>query len=71
MQRENWEFETHRRAKPPYPQIFMQQRRSSTSRNESEYRRHQRTAHRISPGSVCRHLNIAGRIAFFMISSGY
>ena len=44
---------------------------SSTSRNESEYRRYQRTAHRISPGSVCRHLNIAGRIAFFMISSGY
>ena len=45
--------------------------RSSTSRNESEYRRYQRTAQRISSGSVCRHLKIAGRIAFFMISSGY
>ena len=44
---------------------------SSTSRNESEYRRYQRTAHRISSGSVCRHLKIAGRIAFFMISSAY
>ena len=44
---------------------------SSTSRNESEYRRVQRTAQRISSGSVCRHLKIAGRIAFFMISSGY
>ena len=41
------------------------------SRNESEYRRVQRTAQRISSGSVCRHLKIAGRIAFFMISSGY
>ena len=28
-------------------------------------------AHRISAGSVCRHLKIAGRIAFFTISSGY
>ena len=44
---------------------------SSTSRNESEYRRYQRTAQRISSGSVCRHLKIAGRIAFFMICSGY
>ena len=44
---------------------------SSTSRNESEYRRYQRTAQRISSGSVCRHLKIAGRIVFFMISSGY
>ena len=43
----------------------------STSRNESEYRKYQRTAQRISPGSVCRHLKIAGRIVFFMISSGY
>ena len=34
-------------------------------------RRCQRTARRISSGSVCRHLKIAGRIAFFMISSGY
>ena len=42
---------------------------SSTSRNESEYRRYQRTAHRISSGSVCRHLKIAGRIACFMIAS--
>ena len=31
----------------------------------------QRTAHRISAGSVCRHLKIAGRIAFFIISLGY
>ena len=44
---------------------------SSTSRNESEYRRYQRTAQRISSGSVCRHLKIAGRIAFFTICSGY
>ena len=29
------------------------------------------TAHRISAGSVCRHLKIAGRIAFFTISLGY
>ena len=43
---------------------------SSTSPNESEYRRYQRTAHRISSGSVCRHLKIAGRIAFVTISSG-
>ena len=41
------------------------------SRNESEYRRYPRTAQRISSGSVCRHLKIAGRIVFFMISSGY
>ena len=27
----------------------------------------QRTAHKISAGSVCRHLKIAGRIAFFII----
>ncbi len=38
---------------------------------QSEYRRYQRTAHRISAGSVCLHLNIAGRIAFFTISLGY
>ena len=44
---------------------------SSTSRNDSEYRRYQRTAHRIRSGSVCRHLKIAGRIAFVTISSGY
>ena len=29
------------------------------------------TAQRISSGSVCRHLKIAGRIVFFMITSGY
>ena len=34
-------------------------------------RRYQRKAHRISSGAVCRHLKSAGRIAFFMISSGY
>ena len=44
---------------------------TKASRNESEYRRYQRTAHRISAGSVCRHLKIAGRIAFFIISLGY
>ena len=44
---------------------------SSTSRNESEYRRYQRTAQRISSGSVCRQLKITDRIVFFMISSGY
>ena len=44
---------------------------SSTSRNESEDRRCQRTAQGIGSGSVCRHLKIAGRIVFFLISSGY
>ena len=44
---------------------------SSTSRNESEYRRYQRTAQIISSGAVCRHLKISGRIVFFTISSGY
>ena len=34
-------------------------------------RRREHKAHIISSGSVCRHLKIAGRIAFFMISSGY
>ena len=43
----------------------------TASRNESEYRRYQRTAQRINSGSVCLHLKIAGRIVFFMISSGY
>src|SRR5208282_2057215 len=28
-------------------------------------------AHRISSGAVCRHLKIAGRVAFFTISSDY
>ena len=45
--------------------------RSSPSRNESESRRYQRTAHRISSGSVCRHVKIAGRMACFTICSGY
>ena len=49
----------------------MQQRRSSPSRNESESRRYQRTAHRISSGSVCRHVKIAGRMACFTLCSGY
>ena len=31
----------------------------------------QRTAQTISSGSVCRHLKISGRTAFFTISSGY
>jgi hypothetical protein len=31
----------------------------------------QRTAQRISSGAVCRHLKIAGRVAFFTISSDY
>src|SRR5208282_3702869 len=44
---------------------------SSTSRSDSEYRRYQRTAQRISSGAVCRHLKIAGRVAFFTISSDY
>lgn len=34
-------------------------------------RRREHKAHEIISGSVCRHLTIAGRIAFFMISSGY
>ena len=33
--------------------------------------RYQRTAQTISSGAVCRYLKITGRIAFFMISSGY
>src|SRR5208282_4741774 len=44
---------------------------SSTSRSESEYRRYQRTAQRISSGAVCRHLKIAGRVAFFTVFSDY
>jgi hypothetical protein len=44
---------------------------SSTSRSESEYRRYQRTAHRIGSGAVCRHLKIAGRVGFFAIASRY
>src|SRR5690348_12819687 len=40
---------------------------SSTSRSESEYRRYQRTAQRISSGAVCRHLKIAGRVAYFTV----
>ena len=44
---------------------------SSTSRSESEYRRYQRTAQRITSGAVCRHLNIAGRVAFFTIFADY
>src|SRR5271163_2022719 len=44
---------------------------SSTSRNDSEYRRYQRTAHRISSGAVCRHLKIVGRVACFTIVSAY
>src|SRR5215831_17993934 len=44
---------------------------SSTSRSESEYRRYQRTAQRISSGAVCRHLKIAGRVACFTVFSGY
>jgi hypothetical protein len=36
---------------------------SSTSRSDNEYRRYQRTAHRMRAGSVCRHLKIAGRVA--------
>ena len=46
-------------------------RSSSTSRNESEYRSYSRTAQRIRPGPVCRHLKIAARIVFFMTSSDY
>src|SRR5947199_2904648 len=46
----------------PYGRVARQRSssNSSTSRNESEYRRYQRTAHRMSWGSVCRHLKIAG-----------
>ena len=38
-------------------------RSSSTSRYDNEYRRYQRTAQRMSAGSLCRHLKIAGRVA--------
>src|SRR5262245_55424152 len=44
---------------------------SSTSRSESEYRRYQRTVQTISSGAVCRHLKIAGRVAFLTLFSGY
>jgi len=44
---------------------------SSTSRSDSENRRYQRTAQRITSGAVCRHLNIAGRVAFFTIFADY
>src|SRR6266702_2115582 len=47
---------------------------SSTSRNDNEYRRYQRTAQRMSAGSVCRHLKIVGRVAisrfFHVVSPG-
>src|SRR6516165_6540187 len=42
---------------------------SSTSRNESEYRRYQRTAHRMSWGSVCRHLKIAGLFSIWPLQA--
>jgi hypothetical protein len=35
--------------------------------SESECRRYQPTAHRINSAAVCRHLMIAGRVAFFTI----
>ena len=44
---------------------------SSTSRSESEYRRYQRTAHRMNTGSVCPPLKIAGRGAFSTIAPAY
>ena len=44
---------------------------SSISRNDSEYRRQQCTAPQINSVSVWSHLKIAGRIAVFMILSGY
>ena len=56
---------------PPDIQTVHLPSRSSTSRNESEYRRYARTAQTIRSGSLCRHLKIAGRIVFSMISSGY
>jgi hypothetical protein len=47
---------------------------SSTSRSDREYRRYQRTAQRMSAGSVCRHLKIVGRVAisrsFHVVSRG-
>jgi len=33
--------------------------------------KYQRTAHRISPGAVCRHLKITGRVALFTVFSAY
>ena len=51
--------------------LFEEHFHSSTSRSDSEHRRYQRTAQRISSGAVCRHLNIAGRVAFFTIFSDY
>jgi hypothetical protein len=44
---------------------------SSTSRSDSEYRRYQRTAQRISSGAVCRHLKIAGRVVCFTVFPAY
>ena len=51
--------------------LFEEHFHSSTSRSDSEHRRYQRTAQRISSGAVCRHLNIAGRVAFFTIFAAY
>ena len=51
--------------------LFEEHFHSSTSRSDSEHRRYQRTAQRISSGAVCRHLNIAGRVAFFTIFTAY
>jgi hypothetical protein len=49
-------------------------RENPQSRSDSEYRRYQRTAQRMSAGSVCRHLKIVGRIAisrfFHVVSRG-
>ena len=51
--------------------LFEEHFHSSTSRSDSEHRRYQRTAQRISSGAVCRHLKIAGRVTFFTVFSDY
>jgi hypothetical protein len=45
---------------------------TSSGTSDREYRRYQRTAQRMSAGSVCRHLKIVGRLAisrFFHVVS--
>ena len=45
-------------------------RRATASRNEGVDRRRPRTAHRISSGSVCRHLKIGGLVALRPAAAG-
>ena len=60
------------RQQPRHPFAIVQGRHRARrqQRGQRRHRRRPRTAQRISSGSVCRHLKMAGRIAFFTICSG-